>query len=292
MQFLKQSTASQSVLIGPFVDSTDGDAEEIALTIANTDIRLSKNGGNLAAKTSGGGTHDEDGWYAITLDATDTNTVGRLQLHCHVAGALMVAAEYTVLEEAIYDALFAASAAGFDANQRVDVGSVLGTAQTAGDLAALINTVDDLLDTEVAAITTAVITNAVGADIAADIATAQADLDTLTGTDGATLATAQALYAPAKAGDAMTLSANAVDAAALAADAGTEIAAAVNGATLADAYAANGVAPTLQQAVMAIHQMLMDFGINATSVDVRKVDGTAAFSVTLDDATSPTDASR
>ena len=39
------------------------------------------------------------------------------------------------------------------------------------------------------------------------LATAQLDLDTLTGTDGATLATAQALYAPSKAGDAMALTA-------------------------------------------------------------------------------------
>lgn len=61
------------------------------------------------------------------------------------------------------------------------------------------------------------------------ISTAQADLDTLTGADGATLATAQANYAPAKAGDAMTLvdgaitaakfAANAITAAIIAADA-------------------------------------------------------------------------
>lgn len=112
MLYLKQSTASQSVLIGPFVDSTDGTTAETGLTIANTDIRLSKNGGNLAAKNSGGATHDEAGWYTITLDATDTNTVGRLQLHCKMSGALMVFAEFQVLEETVYDALFASSAAG------------------------------------------------------------------------------------------------------------------------------------------------------------------------------------
>jgi len=38
---------------------------------------------------------------------------------------------------------------------------------------------------------------------AVSLATAQTDLDTLTGTDGVTLATTQALYAPAKAGDNM-----------------------------------------------------------------------------------------
>lgn len=113
MLYLKQSTASQSVLLGPFVDDTDGATAETGLTIANTDIKISKNGGTIANKTSGGGTHDANGWYAITLDATDTNTVGRLQISCKVAGALAVWMECQVLEEAIYDALFAASAAGY-----------------------------------------------------------------------------------------------------------------------------------------------------------------------------------
>lgn len=40
---------------------------------------------------------------------------------------------------------------------------------------------------------------------ASALATAQADLDTITGSDGATLASAQANYAPAKAGDSMAL---------------------------------------------------------------------------------------
>lgn len=44
------------------------------------------------------------------------------------------------------------------------------------------------------------------------LATAQLDLDTITGTDGVTLATAQALYAPAKAGDNMGLTATATSA--------------------------------------------------------------------------------
>jgi hypothetical protein len=112
MLYLKQATASQSVLIGPFVDETDGITAMTGLTIANTDIRLSKNGANIAAKNSGGGTHDEIGYYTITLDATDTDTVGRLQLMVHATGAMPVYHEYQVLEEAIYDALYAASATG------------------------------------------------------------------------------------------------------------------------------------------------------------------------------------
>jgi len=48
-------------------------------------------------------------------------------------------------------------------------------------------------------------------DVPGLIATAQTDLDTLTGADGVTLATAQTLYAPAKAGDTMGLTAAAID---------------------------------------------------------------------------------
>jgi hypothetical protein len=112
MQYLRQSTASQSVLIGPFVDSSNGVDAETSLTINASDIRLSANGGNMVAKNNLGGTHDEAGWYTITLDATDTATVGRLQLSVAVSGALPVFAEFQVLEEAVYDALFASGATG------------------------------------------------------------------------------------------------------------------------------------------------------------------------------------
>lgn len=148
MIILRQSTASQSVLIGPFVDPTVGSAET-GLTINASDIRLSKNGGNFAAKNSGGGTHDGIGYYTITLDATDTNTVGRLQLAVDHADALAVYHEFQVVEEAVYDAMFASSATGpvtssdlptnfgdlsiTASDGRVDVGAWLGTAVTLGN---------------------------------------------------------------------------------------------------------------------------------------------------------------
>lgn len=133
--FLRQSTASQSRMVGPFVDDTDFKTAETGLTIANTDVKLSKNGGASTNKNSGGGTHIANGMYALTFDATDTNTVGELGFSISVSGALIVVGKFVVLEEAIYDSLFAASAAGFDSNQRVNVGSWLGTAVTANDIA-------------------------------------------------------------------------------------------------------------------------------------------------------------
>ena len=114
MGFLRQST-SQVVRIGPFVDSTDGVTPEAGLTIANTDIDLSKDGGVFASKNSGGATADgTNGWYSATLDTTDTATVGVFILEVTVAGALPVWPEYVVVEEAVYDDLYATSAAGYN----------------------------------------------------------------------------------------------------------------------------------------------------------------------------------
>jgi uncharacterized protein YjbJ (UPF0337 family) len=139
MLYLRQSTASQSVLIGPFVDSTDGNTAETGLTIDAADIRLSKNGANIVGKNSGGGTHDELGYYTITLDATDTDTVGRLQLMVQEAGALPVYHEFWVLEEAVFDALFGASALGYVANAPVNVAQISADATAADNLEAALD---------------------------------------------------------------------------------------------------------------------------------------------------------
>jgi hypothetical protein len=134
--FLKQSTASQTRLVGPFVDSTDFSTAETGLTIANTDVKLSKNGAASANKNSGGGTHIVNGHYSLTFDATDTATVGELAGSIVVAGALQVAFKFFVVEEAIYDELFAASALGYIANAPVSVaqwtGTNVATVDTAG----------------------------------------------------------------------------------------------------------------------------------------------------------------
>jgi hypothetical protein len=61
---------------------------------------------------------------------------------------------------------------------------------------------------------------------------------------------------------------------------------------MTESYAANGTAPTLAQAMFAVHQYLMEFAISGTSYTVKQLGGTNAFVVTLDDADSPTAASR
>jgi hypothetical protein len=132
--YLRQSTASQSRSIGPFLDDTDFKTAETGLTIANTDIKLMINGAASANKNSGGGTHRANGVYGITFDATDTATVGEIFVSVVVSGALPVFATFVVLEEAVYDALFAASAPGYVANAPVNVAQISGDSTAADNL--------------------------------------------------------------------------------------------------------------------------------------------------------------
>jgi hypothetical protein len=135
MSILRQSTAV-TIKLGPFLDDTTGKDAEDGLTLQKADVRLSKNGGDMAACATdqgvgdAGAAHDELGYYDIALGTADTDTCGRLKVMVHEAGALPVWLEYQVIEEPIYDALFAASAAGFDGDQRVNVGKWLSQAVT------------------------------------------------------------------------------------------------------------------------------------------------------------------
>lgn len=62
---------------------------------------------------------------------------------------------------------------------------------------------------------------------------------------------------------------------------------------MTESYAANGVAPTPVQALMAIHQDAMQFGISGVNYTVKKLDNsTTAFIKTLDSAVTPTAAVR
>lgn len=132
MIYLRQSTASQEVPLGYFVDSTDGDTEETGLTIANTDIKIWKAGATtLANKNSGGATHISNGVYYAVLDATDTNTLGSLVIFVHVSGALAVKVDCVVLAANVYDSLIA----GSDLLD-VNASQLGGTSQTGNDVGA------------------------------------------------------------------------------------------------------------------------------------------------------------
>lgn len=127
MRVIRQAT-SVDLPIGPFLDETDGKTAETALTITQPDIRLKKNGAAWAQKAAAQTlTHEEAGWYEVTLDATDTDTCGHLLVAVHESGALPVWCEFQVVEEAVYDAFYAASAIGYVTNAAVNVAQFGGS---------------------------------------------------------------------------------------------------------------------------------------------------------------------
>jgi len=134
------------------------------------------------------------------------------------------------------------------------------------------------LDLLLDAIPTTAMRGTDNAATATALTTAQNDLDLLTGTDGATLATAQGNYAPAKVSDIPTAAQNFT---------------AILTTQLTEAYAAGGTAPTLAQAILLIQQSLHEFAITSTTRTVKKLDGsTTAATFTLDSATVPTSTTR
>ena len=103
--WLEQS-AARTVLIGPFLDESDATTPETALTIAQADVRLSKNAGDMAQKNYAAAcVHDELGYYTCGLDATDTATAGILTLAVAEAGALRVRHDYLVVPGHVYGGL-------------------------------------------------------------------------------------------------------------------------------------------------------------------------------------------
>lgn len=129
---LKQSTGID-VRVGPFVDATDAVSPETGVSLSTADqAELLKANGAATVDISGAtwaAVTGADGWYDLTLTTSHTDTVGELVVVVQDASlCLPVHARFQVVEEAIYDALFAASATGFDANGRVDVSQWAGNA--------------------------------------------------------------------------------------------------------------------------------------------------------------------
>jgi hypothetical protein len=163
--WLKQSTAVD-IAIGPFLDDTDGKTAETGLTITQPDIRLKKNAGAWAQKNAAQTlSHEEAGWYEIALDTTDTNTLGILMVAVHESGALPVWREFMVVAANVYDSIVGGgdtldvqvtgmganvlTAAATDPDFTTEIQSGLATA-------AALDTVDNFLDTEIAAIISAI----------------------------------------------------------------------------------------------------------------------------------------
>jgi hypothetical protein len=292
MHILRQSTAVD-VLIGPFVDKTDGNTLETGKTL---DVELSKNGQGLANKNDSTAPTDDtggnvDGYYNCELDATDTNTVGTLRLCVHHTDALPVWHDFQVVEEAIYDALFAASA---DLITKVDAIDTVVDAilvDTGTTIPATITTIDDFLDTEVAA-------------ILADTNELQADwanggrLDTIIDsilTDTAVIGSAGAglTAVPWNAAWDAEVQSECTDAL-NAYDPPTKAEMDATWTTAqTESYASDGATATPAQLLYMIYCAVGEFSISGTTITGKKVDGsTTAMTWTINSASDPTSRTR
>ena len=120
------------IKFGPFLDSSDGITPLTGLTIAQADIRLSKNGGNIAQKHGvDGATHDELGYYDFPIDVSDVDTAGELLIVCNMAGALPVWERFIIIDSIAYNTFLS----GTD-DFNVNVVKVSNVSQTAKDLGA------------------------------------------------------------------------------------------------------------------------------------------------------------
>lgn len=184
--WLKQSTAID-ISIGPFVDAADGVTPETSLTITQPDIRLKKNGGAWAQKNAAQTlSHEENGWYEVALDTTDTNTLGNLLIAVNESGALPVWREFQVVPANVWDSFFGADklqvhadeittgliTAAAIADNAIDAGAIASGAITSAKFAAgAIDAAALATDavTEINAPVLAVLGTPDGGSIAADI---------------------------------------------------------------------------------------------------------------------------
>jgi len=248
----------------------------------------------LLTKTAGSFTYDQatDSLEAIRDKAidveTDTQDIqgrlpaalvgGRMDSNAQVVadktGYALSAAGVQAIWDALTSALTTVGSIGKLLVDRIDAAVSSRASQTSLD------TLDDYVDTEVAAIKAK--TDNLPASPAA-VGSA------MTLEDGA-------ITAAKIAADAITaakIAADAIGASELAADAVAEIVAALLTTQMTEAYAADGVAPTLAQALFLLMQGTLEFAINGTVITVKKLDGsTTAATYSLDSSTAPSSRTR
>lgn len=271
---LKQSTAA-TVVLGPFVDSTDGVTAETGLTISQADVRLSKNGGAFAQKNdANAATHMENGYYSCALNTTDTGTLGRLRAAVNESGALPVWQDFMVVPANVYDSLVGGSDNLQVHAAEISAGLITATALADNAITAAKIAADAIGASELA--TDAVSEIQSGLATAAALATVDSIVDAILVDTGTTI---PGLIAALNNLSAAEVNAEMVDVVA------TDV--------IADSVPADGSRPTMRQALLMITRFLMEKSVSGTTVTVKKEDGsTASMTFTLDSATSPTSITR
>jgi hypothetical protein len=164
-RYLKQST-NVHVIVGPFVDETDGVTPITSVTLgditAGRIIGVTNTAITLAASGNNQFTHVVNGMWELDLTATDTGTLGHLRIHfTDIDSFLPVWADFTVLPANVYDALVAdtdkldasvvewlgtAVTAATAGRPDVNMAAISDGTTEADSLQAAVNTADNLVD--------------------------------------------------------------------------------------------------------------------------------------------------
>ena len=260
--FLKQSTAID-IRMGPYADATDAVTPETGLTIGAADQAevLKANGAATVAMTGTfAAVSGADGWYDYTCATTDVDTIGEVVFVLQDASVTRPAfTRGYVLEEAVFDAFFGASATPLVDIADAVLDEALSGHSSAGTLGKAVTDIE--VDT--------------GTTLQGELDGIQADTEDIQSRLPAALVNSRMDS---------TLDATGMESGAVSNLLTTQ---------MTEAYAADGAAPTLAQALMLIQQMLGDFTISGTTLTVKKVDGAAtAATFTLDSASQPTSLTR
>lgn len=98
MLVLKKLTSGTAIVtVGPVMD--DDGITPYTSTLVASDVKISKNGGVYASKNEATApTHDADGWFRVTLDATDLGTLGDIVVRIVKTGNLQAWRDIKVVE--------------------------------------------------------------------------------------------------------------------------------------------------------------------------------------------------
>lgn len=274
MSFLKQSTAT-TLLLGPFLDETDGQTAETSLTISQGDVLLWKEGGTTLAQKneSTSCTHRSNGLYTCPVNSTDTGTLGVLVVSVDEAGAMPIRQNYIVLPANIYDAWVA----GTDF-QKVDLHYWLDTLQTAQP-------------TTAAAVASAVWEEAVASHAVSGTtgqrisripnaaAGGSGGLPTVDANNGVQLQNGTGTGQVSLSSGLVRLSSTGVSD--------------ILTTAMTEAYNTDGSTMTIAQALYGIFQFLTEKSVSSTTMTIKKLNGsTTAYTLTLDDDEAPTSITR
>ena len=120
--FIRQNDTGK-IGVGPAVDVTNGATMETTLDVSTADSAYCRLGDDTTVDISGytfAAVATMDGFYDLTLQTGITDTVGPLDIVIEdVSLCLPIYMRFYVVEETVYDALFAASSLGFSATATI-----------------------------------------------------------------------------------------------------------------------------------------------------------------------------